>query len=100
MMFLSFISTDKVESKSEYLCQRGRAYNVMPEYIEEGLQCLAKAVKLDPKLVDAWNNLGECYWKKKDVGNARNCFTGALNYVSEISVKSSVPIKPYFEIHV
>ena len=55
---------------------------MMPEYSEEGLQCLAKAVKLEPKLVEAWNHLGECYWKKKDVENARNCFTGALNYVS------------------
>ncbi|XP_072024550.1 tetratricopeptide repeat protein 5-like [Amphiura filiformis] len=71
---------DEIKSKADYLCQRGKAFNVMPEYNEEGLQCLAKAVKLEPKLVEAWNHLGEGYWKKKDVENARNCFTGALNY--------------------
>jgi len=53
---------------------------VMPNFDESALRDLEKAVKLDPKLVDAWNELGECYWKKGDMELARNCFTGALNH--------------------
>lgn len=70
----------QIESKSEYLLLRGRALNILPEFSPEAYDCLSKAVKLDPKLVEAWNHLGECYWKKRDIMNAKNCFTGALNY--------------------
>ena len=42
---------------------------------------LSKAVKLDPALVQAWNELGECFWKRGDVENAWNCFQGALAQV-------------------
>ncbi|XP_071823555.1 tetratricopeptide repeat protein 5-like isoform X2 [Apostichopus japonicus] len=73
-------SQGQIESKSEFLLLKGRALNILPEFSPEALDCLSKAVKLDPKLVEAWNHLGECYWKKKDIENARNCFTGALNY--------------------
>ena len=70
------------------MLQRGRALNVMPEFSSEALECLSKAVKLDPKLVEAWNQLGECYWKNKDIEAARNCFNGALNHVRESSLFS------------
>jgi len=33
-------------------------------------------VKLDPSRVDAWNSLGNCFWKKKDLKAAKNCFEG------------------------
>ncbi len=51
---------------------------------------LARAVKLDPNLTEAWNALGECYWKKGDItgrsssssmcihNGSKNCFVGAL----------------------
>ncbi|XP_071784948.1 tetratricopeptide repeat protein 5-like [Asterias amurensis] len=70
----------QIKNRAEYMLQRGRALNVMPEFSSEALECLSKAVKLDPKLVEAWNQLGECYWKNKDVEAARNCFNGALNH--------------------
>lgn len=60
---------------------KGRILNVTPKYSPEAEEALSKAVKLDPRLVDAWNHLGECYWKKEDVSAAKNCFTGALNHV-------------------
>lgn len=60
---------------------RGKALNVLPAYDSKAQEALSKAVKLDPKLVEAWNNLGECYWKCEDIVAAKNCFTGALNYV-------------------
>ena len=37
---------------------------------------LSKAIKLDPRLGDAWNALGECYWYKGDMEEAKNCFEG------------------------
>ena len=60
---------------------RGKALNVLPSYSPEAQDALSKAVKLDPKLVDAWVALGESYWKNKDVESAKNCFLGALNHV-------------------
>jgi Tfp pilus assembly protein PilF len=60
----------------------GRALNVLSGFNQEALALLAKAVKLDPNLVEAWNHLGECYWKNNDVKAAHNCFTGALSHVS------------------
>ena len=63
----------------------GQILNVKSEYDRTGVEYLSKAVKLDPKLVDAWNHLGELYWKKGDISNAKNCFTGALTHVSIIN---------------
>lgn len=60
---------------------RGRALNVLPQYSKEAEDCLSKAVKLDPKLAEAWSYLGECYWKNNQVELARNCFVGSLNHV-------------------
>jgi len=61
---------------------RGKALNVLPLYDREAQENLSKAVKLDPKLSDAWVSLGESYWKNGEVDAARNCFLGALNHVS------------------
>ncbi|XP_013413311.1 tetratricopeptide repeat protein 5 [Lingula anatina] len=71
---------DQVDNKSVYLMLRGKALNVMPQFDQASLDALSKAVKLDPKLVEAWNHLGEEYWKNKDVEAAKNCFLGALNH--------------------
>lgn len=54
----------------------------MPHYDPMAQDALSKAVKMNPKLVEAWNCLGECYWKNGQVEAARNCFAGALNHVS------------------
>jgi tetratricopeptide (TPR) repeat protein len=53
----------------------------MPQHSKEAEELLSRAVKLDPKLVDAWNELGECYWKKDNMEEAKNCFYGALLHV-------------------
>lgn len=37
-------------------------------------------MKLEPNLVEAWNELGECYWKNDDIQQAKNCFVGALRH--------------------
>ena len=38
-------------------------------------------MKLDPALVEAWNELGECYWKRGAVHDAQTCFEGAQRQV-------------------
>jgi len=77
-------------NKAEYHMLLGRTLNVMPEFSQKAYEYLSKAVKLDPKLVDAWNQLGELYWKKGDIANARNCFTGALTHVGTWSMDTSI----------
>lgn len=67
-------------NRAMYYYLKGRALNVTPSYNIQAEEVLSKAVKLDPKLVEAWNELGECYWKKDDIEGARNCFAGALKH--------------------
>ena len=74
-------SLGDVRNKAQLQYLRGKILNVTPKYSPEAEEALGKAVKLDPRLVEAWNHLGECYWKKEDVSAAKNCFTGALSHV-------------------
>lgn len=60
----------------------GKALNVQPGTHPEAQDFLAKSVKLNPRLGEAWVALGECYWTKNDIESAKNCFLGALNHVS------------------
>ncbi|XP_061619260.1 tetratricopeptide repeat protein 5 isoform X4 [Phyllopteryx taeniolatus] len=64
--------------KAEFLLQKGRCLNVAPDFSAAAEDCLSRAVKLEPGLVQGWNTLGEQYWKKGDLMAAKNCFTGAL----------------------
>lgn len=73
--------TDQLKHKAEFLLQKGRCLNVSPDFSAVALECLSRAVKLEPKLVEGWNTLGEQYWKKGDLIGAKNCFTGALQQV-------------------
>lgn len=75
------LPTDQFKHKAEFLLQKGRCLNVAPDYNAEAENCLSRAVKLEPGLVDGWNTLGEQYWKKEDLISAKNCFTGALQQV-------------------
>ncbi|XP_068097860.1 tetratricopeptide repeat protein 5 isoform X2 [Hyperolius riggenbachi] len=73
--------TDDVwKNKAFFLMLKGKALNVTPNHCPEAEELLSKAVKLDPGLVEAWNQLGEVYWKKMDVASAKTCFLGALNH--------------------
>ncbi|XP_005005726.1 tetratricopeptide repeat protein 5 [Cavia porcellus] len=68
------------QSKAQTLMLTGKALNVTPEYSPKAEALLSKAVKLEPELVEAWNQLGEVYWKKGDVAAAHTCFSGALTH--------------------
>ncbi|XP_029382228.1 tetratricopeptide repeat protein 5 [Echeneis naucrates] len=69
---------DRYKHKAEFLLQKGRCLNVVPDFSAVAEECLSRAVKLEPGLVEGWNTLGEQYWKKGDLTGAKNCFTGAL----------------------
>ncbi|XP_035115844.1 tetratricopeptide repeat protein 5 isoform X2 [Callithrix jacchus] len=71
-----------VQGKAQVLMLTGKVLNVTPDYSPKAEELLSKAVKLEPKLVEAWNQLGEVYWKKGDVAAAHTCFKGALTHVS------------------
>ncbi|XP_044003757.1 tetratricopeptide repeat protein 5-like isoform X2 [Aphidius gifuensis] len=64
--------------RANYYYLKGRALNVVDRFVPQAEELLSKAVKLEPKLIDAWNELGECYWKNDDIEQAKNCFVGAL----------------------
>ncbi|KAM3966010.1 tetratricopeptide repeat protein 5 [Aphomia sociella] len=66
--------------RAEFLYMKGRCYNISPTYDPRATQCLSKSVKLNPHLVDAWNELGECYWKNMNVKEAKASFEGALKH--------------------
>ena len=46
----------------------------------------ALQVKLNASLTDAWNCLGNSYWKDADLKNARSCIMTALSQVSSIII--------------
>ncbi|XP_019726941.1 tetratricopeptide repeat protein 5 [Hippocampus comes] len=69
---------DSYKHKAEFLLLKGRCLSVAPDFSVAAEDCLSRAVKLEPGLVDGWNTLGEQYWKKGDLMAAKNCFTGAL----------------------
>ncbi|KAM5176550.1 tetratricopeptide repeat protein 5 isoform 2-T2 [Callospermophilus lateralis] len=69
-----------VQGKAQALMLTGKALNVTPDYSPKAEELLSKAVKLEPELVEAWNQLGEVYWKKGDVAAAHTCFSGALTH--------------------
>ncbi|XP_061197158.1 tetratricopeptide repeat protein 5-like [Saccostrea echinata] len=80
---------DNIKDKAVFYMLQGKTLNVLPTHSPQSEEILSKAVKLDPKLVEAWNQLGENYWKKGDVPLAKNCFTGALNHAkNKISLRN------------
>uniref|UniRef100_A0A8C5SK60 Tetratricopeptide repeat domain 5 n=1 Tax=Laticauda laticaudata TaxID=8630 RepID=A0A8C5SK60_LATLA len=68
------------QGRAYTLMLKGKALNVSAYYNAQSEKLLSKAVKLDPELVEAWNQLGEVYWKKGDVSAAHTCFSGALSH--------------------
>lgn len=72
----------KNQNKAKYNYLKGKLLNVLPKYDKEAENLLSKSIKLDPKLVEAWNELGECYWKNEELKKSVNCFEGALKEVS------------------
>jgi len=66
------------DTKTEYELLKAKALNVLPDYNQEVLDILTRLVKFHPKLVEAWNELGTCFWKKGDIKAAKSCFESAV----------------------
>ncbi|XP_014231039.1 tetratricopeptide repeat protein 5-like [Trichogramma pretiosum] len=64
--------------RAKYYYLKGKTLNIEDKFVPLAEELLSKAVKLEPKLIEAWNELGECYWKNDDIQQAKNCFVGAL----------------------
>lgn len=58
----------------------GKILNNRDKFQKEAEDFLSKAVKLDRTLTNAWNSLGESYWKKGDYEAAKRCFEGAIQH--------------------
>lgn len=77
------------EDRAQFLYLKGRVLNISGDYSPEAEVVLSKAVKLRPNLVEAWNELGECYMMKQDWGTARTCFEGALQHTkNKVSLRN------------
>jgi len=60
------------------LFMKGKVLNTPQSYNKEAEALLSKSVKLDPAMVDGWNELGTCVWKKGDLAQAKTCFKTAI----------------------
>ena len=78
---LHVVCTPGAASRPSLLYLEGKALNVLSEPSVRAEEVLSQAVKLSPGLADAWNQLGECYWKQERVEEAKDCFLGALQHV-------------------
>jgi len=77
------------EDRARYLYLQGKLLNVEADYSAQAEQSLSRSVKLNPGLVEAWNELGESYTRKDDFINARICFEGALQHQrNKVSLRS------------
>ena len=54
------------------------------DHVAEAEAELSRAVKMDPMLGGAWNQLGTCMWKKGDVQLAHDCWQNTLLQCSDL----------------
>ena len=52
---------------------------ILPAYNDKARELLEKVVKRDPTDFEAWNLLGEQYWRGGKIQMAKQCFEGALS---------------------
>jgi len=77
------------EDRAYYLYLRGKLLNVDTEFSQDAETALSRAVKLNPAMVCAWNELGESYTRKEDFVNSKICFEGALQHtINKVSLRS------------
>jgi len=65
---------------------KGRALSFLPGRDAKAEELLSKALKLDPKLLAAWNALGEVHWNTQNYHRSRECFEHALEFCGENSI--------------
>jgi tetratricopeptide (TPR) repeat protein len=65
---------------------KGRAASLVAGQEAASEALLSKALKLDPKMLAAWNALGEVYWNLQNYRKARECFEQAVEFCGANSV--------------
>ncbi|KAH0998979.1 hypothetical protein HUJ04_003306 [Dendroctonus ponderosae] len=80
-IFLKHQSAALETNKPYYYYLKGKLLNISTTYSSEAESLLSKAIKLDPKIVDAWNELAESYFKANEFAKAQSCFEGGLREV-------------------
>uniref|UniRef100_A0A8D2ZZP3 Tetratricopeptide repeat domain 5 n=1 Tax=Scophthalmus maximus TaxID=52904 RepID=A0A8D2ZZP3_SCOMX len=75
-------------NKAEFLLQRGRCLNVAPDFSTVAEECLSRAVKLEPGLVEGWNTLGEQYWKKETLSVPRTASPEHCSSKNKVSLRN------------
>jgi len=65
---------------------KGRALSFLPGRDAKAEELLSKALKLDPKLLAAWNALGEVHWNTQNYHRSRECFEHALEFCGDNSI--------------
>jgi tetratricopeptide (TPR) repeat protein len=68
------------ELNARGLYLKGRALSFLPGQEPKAEELLSKAIKLEPKLLAAWNALGEVHWNTQNYQRARECFEHALEF--------------------
>ena len=70
------------EEQGKYFFLKGKAFNVESQYNPKAEEELGKATKFN--FPAAWNELGECLYKKGELAGAKTCFLKALEMVNII----------------
>ena len=86
------------EDRARYLYLRGRLLNVSGDFSSAAEACLSRSVKLNPNLVDAWNELGESYMRKHDWTTARTCFEVRLAVEMSVILKYNINVRVLFNM--
>jgi len=78
---LTEIDADENLKDIKKLVLKAKLMTVYPEYSQEAKEMLEKVVKRDPSNFEAWNLLGEQYWRSgpSKLLQAKQCFEGSLN---------------------
>jgi len=77
------VASDSRKARALRSFVRGKVLDDGESYVQEAEKELSRAVKLDPSLGGAWNQLGTCMWKKGDVQLAHDCWQNTLVHCSD-----------------
>ena len=76
-------SDDSRQARALRSFVRGTLLDEGEVHVPEAEAELGRAVKMDPTLGGAWNQLGTCMWKKGDVQLAHDCWQNTLMHSSD-----------------
>ncbi|KPM02641.1 tetratricopeptide repeat protein 5-like protein [Sarcoptes scabiei] len=68
----------KALDKAEYNFLLGWLLNIKETYDPRAFEYLTKAIKFDPNKIESWLQLGECYFKNRNLSAAYDCFQKVL----------------------